>query len=380
MEHCAKNCEEHPAFGAIQPLPAKWPTSRGLQGDVRLAGDLLAEVVGADTDVAGVDGSEESVCHGVHWVGQVGCAQDGVVHEGSRGSGNNCRGDSRRGNNCGSNGRCGGNNSVVAETVAKTSKDDLSIGLSLPLLVVVSMVMVVVEGGGTGDRDVGTVHTRGALEGQGVAVVTVVSVVSMVASMRVGTPLPAAGHSGSKVVGAETNVARVDEACRGGSNSVDRVGKSRGAEDSRGGIGGSIGVTKTSKDDLSISLGFPLLPSKRPGSIGESSVGQGGSSTGHGQVQSVHARGALASEGVHSVSIGDGEGRVDHVGRGDGRNCGKSNLENIEGYLSFRLWLLIDLQEDRAQFASISKVIRVTAGERKCFVVAPRPRIIISLC
>ena len=427
---------------------------------VRLAGDLLAEVVGADTDVAGVDGSEESVCHGVHWVGQVGCAQDGVVHEGGGGSGNNCRGDSRRGNDCGSNGRCGGNNSVVAETVAKTSKDDLSIGISLPLLVVVSMVMVVVEGGGTGDRDVGTVHTRGALEGQGVAVVTVVSVVSVVASVRVGAPLPAAGHSGSKVVGAETNVARVDEACRGGghsvdrvgqasvakdgrgnsgnsrgsngvvaetvanraetsnnhlsvslsfplpaaghcsskvvgaetnvagvdkasrggSNSVDWVGKSRGAEDGRGGIGGSIGVTKTSKDDLSISLGFPLLPSKRPGSIGESSVGQGGSSTGHGQVQSVHARGALASKGVHSVSIGDGEGRVDHVGRGDGRNCGKSNLENIEGYLFFRLWLLIDFQEDRAQFASISKVIRVTAGERKCFVVAPRPRIIISLC
>jgi len=376
--------------------------------------------------VAGVDCSEESVSHGVHRVGQVGCAQDGVVHEGGRSGndsggdsrcGNNCGGNSRCGNNCGGNSRCGGNNSVVAETVAKTSKDDLSIGISLPLLVVVSMVVMVVQGRGTGDRDVGTVHTRGALEGQGVAVVTVVAVVSVVASVRVGAPLPAAGHCSTEVVGAETNVAGVDEACRGGSNSVDWVwqasmaedgrgnrgngrggngvvaetvanraetsnnhlsvslgfplpaaghsssevvgaetnvagvdeasrggsnsmnwvGKSRGAEDGRGGIGCSIGVTKTSKDHLSISLGFPLLPSKGPGSIGESSVGQGSSSTGHGQVQSVHARGALASEGVHSVSIGDGESRVNHVGRGDGRNRGKSNKELHDGVLVMQL-------------------------------------------
>jgi len=286
--------------------------------------------------VAGVDCSEESVSHGVHRVGQVGCAQDGVVHEGGR-SGNHSGGDSRCGNNCGSNGRCGGNNSVVAETVAKTSKDDLSIGISLPLLVVVSMVMMVVQGRGTGDRDVGTVHTRGALEGQGVAVVTVVAVVSVVASVRVGAPLPAAGHSSTEVVGAETNVAGVDEASRGGSNSMNWVGKSRGAEDGRGGIGCSIGVTKTSKDHLSISLGFPLLPSKGPGSIGESSVGQGSSSTGHGQVQSVHARGALASEGVHSISIGDSESRVNHVGRGDGRNRGKNNKTLHDGVLVMQL-------------------------------------------
>jgi len=343
----------------------------------------------------------------MHWVGQVGCAKDSVVHEGGRG-GNNCGGNDRR-----------GNNSVVAETVAKTSKEDLSISISLPLPVVVSMVMVVVDVRGTGNRDVGAVHTRGALVAQGVAVVgdSVVSsvVTSMVASMRGGTPLPAAGHCGSKVVGAETNMARVDEAKRSGSNSVDWVGEASVAKDCRGnsrggnnsvvaetvangsktskenlcvgfgfplpaaghcgskvvgaetnmagvdeasrggsnsmnwvgesrvakdGRGNGMGgkntvvaetVSKTSKEHLSISLSLPLLLSEGPGSIGESSVGQGSTSTGHGQVQSVHTRGTLASEGVHSISIGEGESRVNHVGRSDGRKRGKSNKELHDG-------------------------------------------------
>jgi hypothetical protein len=335
----------------------------------------------------------------VHWVGQVSCAEDGVVHDGDRG-GDHGGG----GNNCG-----GGNNSVVAKTnsvvtktnsvVAKTSKDDLSISISLPLLVVVSMVMVVVQGRGTGDWVVGGVDTRGALVAQGVAVVGESVVASVVAVVGVGTPLPAAGHCGTKVVGAETNVARVDEASRGGGNSVDGVGQSRVSEDGRGngvvaetvanrpktsnnhlcvslgfplpaaghgsskvvgaesdmagvdetsrGGGNSVDgvgqsrvakngrgnsvvaetnsmVTKTSKDDLRVSLGLPL---SILGSIGKSSVGQGGTSAGHGQVQSVHTRGTLASEGVHSVSIGESESGVDHVGRSDGRKRGKSNKE-----------------------------------------------------
>ena len=294
-----------------------------------------------------MDCAEKGVCHSVNWVGQVSGAQDGVVHKGGRGCNDRGSGNHRgRGNNCGGNGRCGGNNSVVAETVAKTSKDDLSISISLPLLVVVSMVVVVVQGRGTGDRDVGAVHTRGALVAQRVAVVGNSMVSSVVTSMRVGAPLPAAGHSGAKVVGAEPNVAGVDKASRGGGNSVDRVGQGRVAKDGRGNSGNGRGGNnsgvvaktvanrpKTSNDHLSVSLSFPLLLSKRPGSIGESSVGQGGTSAGNGQVQSVHTRGTLASEGVHSISIGEGEGRVNHVGGGDGRNGGKSNLKNIERYL-----------------------------------------------
>jgi len=354
-----------------------------------------------------VDRAKESVCHGMHWVGQVGSAEDGVVHEGGRGSDHGGGGNHRGGGyNCGGNGR-GGNNSVVSGKT-KTSKDDLSISISLPLLVVVSMVMVVVQGRGTGDWVVGGVDTRGALVAQGVAVVGE----SVVASVGVGTPLPAAGHCSPKVVGAESNMAGVNEASRGGSNSVDGVGQSSVSEDSRGNSGngrcsnnsGVVAKTvanrpKTSNNHLCVSLSFPLpaaghcstkvvgaetnmtgvneasrgggnsvdwvgqsrvtedgrggndsgvvaetskedlrvslcLPLSILGSIGESSVGQGGTSAGHGQVQSVDTRGRLASEGVHAVSIGEGEGGVDHVGRGDGRKRGKSNLKKLKGHLS----------------------------------------------
>merc|ERR1719237_1097391 len=204
------------------------------------------------------------------------------------------------------------------------------------------MVMVVVQGRGTGDWVVGGIDTRGALVAQGESV-EAVSVVGL------GTPLPAAGHCGTKVVGAETNVAGVDEgsrvseeswgsnnsgvvaktvanrpktsndhlsvslsfplpaagncgskvvgaesnvagvneAGRSGGNSVDGVGQSRVSEDGRGNSGNSgmvaKTVAKTSKDDLRVSLSLPL---SILGSIGESSVGQGGTSAGHGQVQS----------------------------------------------------------------------------------------------
>jgi len=265
----------------------------------------------------------------MHWVGQVGSAEDGVVHEGGRGSDHGGGGNHRGGGyNCGGNGR-GGNNSVVSGKT-KTSKDDLSISISLPLLVVVSVVVVVVQGRGTGDWVVGGVDTRGALVAQGVAVVGE----SVVASVGVGTPLPAAGHCSPKVVGAESNMAGVNEASRGGSNSVDGVGQSSVSEDSRGNSGnGRCGnnsgvVAETSKEDLRVSLCLPL---SILGSIGESSVGQGGTSAGHGLVQSVDTRGALASEGVHSVSIGEGESGVNHVGRGDGRKRGKSNKELHDG-------------------------------------------------
>jgi len=348
--------------------------------------------------VAGVDGSEEGVRHGVHRVGQVGGAEDGVVHQGGGGghhggSGNNCRGNGRCGNNGGSNGRCG-NNTVVS----KTAEDDLSIGVSLPLLVVVAVVVVVVEGGGTRDRHVGAVHTWSALEAERVAVVGE----AVEASVGVGAPLLAARHRGSQVVGAESHVAGVDEAGRGGGNGVDWVGKGRGADDggsgssvaktvangakssndhlgiglslpllaarhssskvvgaetdvagvdeakrgggdsvnwvgdgggannSGGGNGGSSNnsrgngvdgrggnnsvVAETSKDQLRISLGFPLLATERSSSIWETSVGERGTGARHGQVQAVDAGGALASEGVHSVGIGQGERGVDHVG------------------------------------------------------------------
>ena len=319
--------------------------------------------------MAGVDGPEEGVRHGVHRVGQVGGAEDGVVHQG--GGGGNHGGS---GNNCRGNGRCG-NNTVVS----KTAKDDLSIGVSLPLLVVVAVVVVVVvEGGGTRDRHVGAVHTWSALEAERMAVVGE----SMVASVGVGAPLLAAGHSSSQVVGAESHVAGVDEAGRGGGNGVDWVGKSRGAEDSRscssvaktvangakssndhlgiglslpllaarhssskvvgaetdvagvdeakrgggdsvdwvgdgggannsgGGNGGSSNnsrgngvdggggnnsvVAETSKDQLGVGLGFPLLTTERSSSIRETSVGERGTGARHGQVQAVDAGGALA--------------------------------------------------------------------------------------
>ena len=330
--------------------------------------------------MAGVDGPEEGVRHGVHRVGQVGGAEDGVVHQGGGGgnhggSGNNCRGNGRCGNNGGSNGRCG-NNTVVS----KTAKDDLSIGVSLPLLVVVAVVVVVVvEGGGTRDRHVGAVHTWSALEAERVAVVGE----SVVAAVGVGAPLLAARHRGSQVVGAESHVAGVDEAGRGGGNGVDWVGKSRGAEDggsssssvaktvangakssndhlgiglslpllaaghssskvvgaetdvagvdeakrgggdsvdwvgdgggannSGGGNGGSSNnsrgngvdggggnnsvVAETSKDQLRVGFGFPLLTTERSSSIRETSVGERGTGARHGQVQAVDAGGALA--------------------------------------------------------------------------------------
>merc|ERR1719237_1715842 len=106
------------------------------------------------------------------------------------------------------------------------------------------MVMVVVQGRGTGDWVVGGIDTRGALVAQGESV-EAVSVVGL------GTPLPAAGNCGTEVVGAETNVAGVDEG-------------SRVSEESRGGNNSGVVAKsvanrpKTSNDHLCVSLSFPL--------------------------------------------------------------------------------------------------------------------------
>ena len=273
--------------------------------------------------MAGVDCAEEGVRHGMHRVGQISCAQDGIVHKSGRGhhrsSGNYCGGNSRGSNNM---------RSSKKAVVAKASQNDLSISISLPLLVVVSMVVVVVQGRGAGDRDVGTVHTGGALEAKRVAVVGE----TVVTSMRVGAPLLTAGHCSTEVVGAETDMAGVDESGSSGNNSMAWVGDSRGNSGNCRGSNNSVVAktvangAKTSNNHLSISLSLPLLLSKGPCSIGESGIGQGCPGAWDGKVQSVHARSTLSSKGVHSIGIRDGEGGVDHVGRGDGRKRGKSNL------------------------------------------------------
>ena len=238
-----------------------------------------------------MDRAKDGVCHGVHWVGKVGCAEDGVVHDGDRG-GHHGGG----GNHWGGNGR-GSNNSVVAKTnsvVTKTSKDDLSISISLPLLVVVSMVMVVVQGRGTGDWVVGGIDTRGALVAQGESVGESVEAVSVVG---LGTPLPAAGNCGTEVVGAETNMAGVDEASRGSGNSVSEG--SRVSEESRGSNNSGVVAKsvanrpKTSNDHLSVSLSFPLP------------------AAGHGSSKVVGAESNVA--GVDEASRGGGNS-VDHGG------------------------------------------------------------------
>ena len=79
------------------------------------------------------------------------------------------------------------------------------------------------------------VDTRGALVSEGEAVGESVEAVSVVG---LGTPLPAAGHCGTEVVGAESNVAGVDEVSRGGGNNVDHGGSMDGMV---GNHGGSMG-------------------------------------------------------------------------------------------------------------------------------------------
>jgi len=297
----------------------------GLGTPLPAAGHCGTKVVGAETNVAGVD-------------------------EASRGGGNSVSEGSRvseesRGSN---------NSGVVAKSVAnrpKTSNDHLSVSLSFPLPAAGNCSSKVVgaesnmagvdeasRGGGNSVDGVGqssvSKDSRGG-NNSGMVAKTVANRAKTSnnhLSVSLSFPLPAAGHCSSKVVGAESNVAGVDEASRGGGNSVDWVGQSSVSEDGRGNSGNSgvvaKTVAKTSKDDLRVSLSLPL---SILGSIGESSVGQGGTSAGHGQVQSVDTRGRLASEGVHAVSIGEGEGGVDHVGRGDGRKRGKSNKELHDG-------------------------------------------------
>merc|ERR1719350_2769318 len=175
--------------------------------------------------------------------------------------------------------------------------------------------MVVVQGRGTGDWMVGGVDTRGALVAQGVSVVGE----SVVAVMGLGTPLPAAGHSGTKVVGAESNMAGVDETSRGGGNSVDGVGQSRVSEDGRGGNNsGVVAKTvanrpKTSNNHLCVSLSFPLP------------------AAGHCSSKVVGAESNMA--GVNETSRGGGnsvdrvgQSRVSEDGRGNSRGGNNSGV------------------------------------------------------
>ena len=76
-------------------------------------------------------------------------------------------------------------------------------------------------------------------------------------------------------------------------------GNGRSGNNSRGncvdGRGGNNSVVaETSKDQLGIGLGFPLLATERSSSIWETSVGERGTGARHGQVQAVDAGGALA--------------------------------------------------------------------------------------
>jgi len=293
--------------------------------------------------VAGVDGSEEGVRDGVHRVGQVGGAEDGVVHQGGGGgnhggSGNNCRGNGWCGNNGGSNGRCG-NNTVVS----KTAEDDLSIGVSLPLLVVVAVVVVVVvEGGGTRNRHVGAVHTGSALEAERVAVVGE----AVVAAVGVGAPLLAARHSSSQVVGAESHVAGVDEAGRGGGNGVDWVGKSRGADDGRS--SSSVAKTvangaKSSNDHLGIGLSLPLLAAGHSSSkvVGAETDVAGVDETKRGGGDSVDwvgdGRGANNSGGGNGRSSNNGRGNCLDGGGGDNSVVAETSKDQLGVGLSFPL-------------------------------------------
>ena len=106
------------------------------------------------------------------------------------------------------------------------------------------------------------VDTRGALVSEGEAVGESVEAVSVVG---LGTPLPAAGHCGTEVVGAESNVAGVDEASRGGGNSVDHggsMGNSMGNWVSMDGSQGSSRGSSEANKGLHLAL-FNFFGSKQ---------------------------------------------------------------------------------------------------------------------
>merc|ERR1719460_2837587 len=166
------------------------------------------------------------------------------------------------------------------------------------------VVVVVVQGRGTGDWVVGGVDTRGALVAQGESV-EAVSVVGL------STPLSAAGNCGTEVVGAETNMAGVDEASRGSGNSVSEG--SRVSEESRGSNNSGVVAKsvanrpKTSNDHLCVSLSFPLP------------------AAGHGSSKVVGAESNVA--GVDEASRGGGNS-VDWVGQSSVSEDGRGNSGN----------------------------------------------------
>lgn len=144
--------------------------SLGLSLPLPPAGHGSAEVVGAEPDVAGVDGAGGGGHDSVDRVGESVQAESGVAE------------------------------SSVAETVV-TGEDDLGVSLGLPLAVVSGVAVVVSVADGTGDGHVGGVHAGGALVSDDVSVavsvsvsgvsktVSVVSVVGISLGLGLGLPL-----------------------------------------------------------------------------------------------------------------------------------------------------------------------------------------------
>jgi len=118
--------------------------SLGLSLPLPPAGHGGAEVVGAEADVAGVDGAGGGGHNSVDRVGESVQAESGVAE------------------------------SSVAETVM-TGEDDLGVSLGLPLAVVPGVSVVVSVADGTGDGHVGGVHAGGALVSDDVSVAVSVS-------------------------------------------------------------------------------------------------------------------------------------------------------------------------------------------------------------
>jgi len=233
------------------------------------AGDSGSKVVGAETHQAGVHGAGSGGSYSVDRVGDA-VAVAMVAQAVDRGSNH-----------------------------TSASEHDTSISISIPLAVVVGMVVGDI---GAGHGDIGSVHTGGALQAEDMPSIAVV-----VGEVGIGIGLPllptAAGDSGSKVVGAETNMAGVHNTSRGGSYGMHGV---------RDAVAVGIGEGK-----LGVSIGIPLAVG-----IGVAGIGKGGTGTGHWDVGSIDTGAGLPSEGMEAVGIGEAQ-----LGRGGSQDSGENNKE-----------------------------------------------------
>ena len=155
--------------------------------------------------------------------------------------------------------------SVAEVSGVRSGNSNLGVGVPLAVMAEVSVVAVADVADSAGHGVVGGVHTGGGLEPEGMAVVSVPGVAMV------------------SVPGVAVVVV---------------------------GVGGGVRL--------------PLLTAVQTGGIGESGVGQGRAGTRHRQVGGVDTGGALASEGVHAICVGVGQGGH-HLGAGS-RHCGKSDL------------------------------------------------------